>query len=117
MDDNVKYINASALSNEVRKSNDTPLQKLYVDALLAAAPGVTRDDIVGRGMWRQFTRKIPQPDGSYTLHSYSICSECEREISGWNHECFCPTCGRRMNILTLQELDVYHAMHVSAHKV
>lgn len=114
MYDEVKYINASALSAEVQKSNDTPLQKLYVDALLTAAPGITRDDIVGRGMWRQFTRKIMAGDGSYSLQSYSVCSECGRELAGWNNESFCPTCGRRMNIWTLQELDLYHASHGAA---
>lgn len=116
MSEEIKYINATVLSENVRASNDTPLQKLYVDALLATAPTVTRDDIVGRGMWRCNTRKIFQPDGSYTLQSYSVCSECEREVGGWNHESFCPTCGRRMNIMTLQELDEYHKAF-SAHKV
>ena len=115
MSEEIKYINATALSEHVNKSNDTPLQKLYVDALLASSPAVTRDDVIGRGMWRQFTRKIFSGDGSYSLQSYSVCSECGREVAGWNNESFCPTCGRRMNILTLQELDAYHA-ELSAHK-
>lgn len=116
MSEEIKYINATELSENIRESNDTPLMKLYADSLLAAAPVVTRDDIIGRGMWRCHTRKIFQPDNSYTLQSYSVCSECEREVGGWNHESFCPSCGRRMNIWTLQELDTYHA-EFSAHKI
>lgn len=116
MSDEIKYINATDLSEHVRNSNDSPLLKLYGDALLAAAPAVLRDDIIGRGMWRQFTRKIHARDGSYVLQSYSICSECGREILGWNHECYCPSCGRRMNIMTLQALDEYHEKCDSAYK-
>lgn len=90
------------MSEEIKYEN--------VDAAIVlskSVKNVSRDNIIERGMWRRYVRKIFYPDGSFLLQSYSVCSECGHEISGWNQEPFCSACGRLMNIMTLQELDEY----------
>ena len=112
----IKYINATALQENVRQSYDMPLLKLYADALLEAAPAVNLQ-FQRRGMWRSEVQKIPVSGRGYGLHERVYCSECNLEPTGGVRTTFCDHCGVRMDIYSLDELDVYHAdLEKSAYK-
>lgn len=108
MAEEIKYINATALSKKIRESNDAPLMKLYADSLLAAAPAVPLV-LPRRGMWLTEVNKVYADAGGYCLSERVLCSECKQVPTGRARTTCCDHCGARMDIFSLDELDAYHA--------
>ena len=78
----MRIIDADHLSERVNNSNDTPMQKLYVSALLASEPTIEARPVV-RGEW------LPSPSGSGSI----MCSKCFAIRDGGN---YCSHCGADM---------------------
>lgn len=61
------------------------------------APTVDAAPVV-HARWLHRVKKVPKPEGGYTLGPCTYCSECLKEAINLTESGYCPSCGAKMDL-------------------